>query len=102
MVQLKYCIYGLEILRDAHTQGTGEITLQTQHSVQGVLSIRKMPLKRREFRNYQETIAKLAEQAREEKYMNRFRQQGIQCGNPMSKRGWKYDGCCSMISRGYI
>lgn len=77
MVQLKDGIYGLETLRDAHTQGTGEIILPTQHSVQGVLSIRKMPVNRREFRNYQETIAELAEQAREEKYMNWFRQQGI-------------------------
>lgn len=99
---MKYCSYGLETRRDAHTQGTGEITLQTQHSVQCVLSIRKMPVNRREFRNYRETIAELAEQAREEKYVNRFRQLGIQCGEPMSKHGRISDSRCSMISRGYI
>ena len=47
-------------------EDTGEITLQIQHWVQVVLSIRKMSVYGREFRIHQEKIAKLAEQADKE------------------------------------
>lgn len=90
-------------IRQFQCEGTG--TLQIQHSVLGVLSIRKMSVNARDYRNHQETITNLAEQAGERKNLNVFRQLGIHSmanqwasvvGNVMTAEtcfpGCKHDG----------